>query len=242
MVEFYITVSLGGVMSNGDNDRHVPPFIEKPQPDNQAQVVRLVLMLIGFGTLFLSVLGAGKILWEFLTKVKSTDVKPDPEIMVVKLLWLGILFLVSWVVSLINIRILHSWLHPLMIRGFIWLTIGGILALYARIIYKFYNEEFLSGQYPRYLGVLAAGFTVLVILQLLEEQDLRLYSLAVLPLTLIHLLTAVLHYVFRNSNNLSFAMGDAFWLFFMLIMFVLILLLAPLQQMFERAIPRNDRR
>lgn len=228
--------------SKETEQRSVPPFIEEPPPAHQSntpQFIRLVLMLVGFITLLISMLGAGKLLWEILNSGL-----PDTDVLIAKLFWLVIPFTVGWIVSLINIRVLNNLLHPLMIRGFIWLILGGILSIYVRIIYKLYTQDFFAEQYLRYSLVFVAGFSALVGFHLLlEDHDLRPYSIPIALVTFIHLLTAVLHYVFQDGSNLDFAIGDGIWLFSMVSICLLMALhlgiLNPFRQTLDRLFPKT---
>lgn len=223
-------------MSNGTEHGPVPPFIEDPPPFSQGkaiQTMRPVMMVVGASTLLISMLGAGKLLWEILS-----NGLPGMDMLGAKLLWVVIPFLVGWTVSLIDIRVMNNLVLPLIIRGFIWLTLFGILAIYVRTINRLYTETFSVDHYLRYSLVFAAGFAVLVALHLLiEDHDLRPYSMPILVMALIHLLVAVFHYVFQDGDP-AFVMGDVIYFFFMLIIFTLMALHLGLLNPFRRSVDR----
>ncbi len=223
-------------MSKGTQHGAVPPFIEDPPPVSQGktvQTMRPVMMVVGAGTLLISMLGAGKLLWEILS-----EGLPDIDVLGAKLLWVVIPFLVGWIVSLIDIRVMNNLVLPLIIRGFIWVTLFGILAIYVRTINRLYTEAFFASHFLRYSLVFAAGFCLLVSLHLLiEDHDLRPYSMPILVMALIHLLIAVFHYVFQDGDP-AFAMGDVVYFFFMLIMFTLMSLHLGLLNPFRRTVDR----
>ncbi len=229
-------------MGNGTEHRSVPPFVEPPPPAHQRkgqQSARLIMMFAGSGMLFLSMMGAGKLLWEILGDMNK------PEMMGAKLLWLAILFLTGWVVSLINIRVFYDWVQPIIIQGFIWLTLGGILAVYARIIIRFYNQDFVEAQYVHYSLAFMAGFVALLSLHLLiEDHDLRPCAIPIAALAFVHILTAGMHYVFRNDSDPNFAIGDAGWLIFMVFMFLItsqnFALLAPFRNLLNDLFPKRE--
>jgi hypothetical protein len=227
-------------MSNETENGSIPPFIENIPPALQgktARTMRPMMMVVGASTLLIAMLGGGKLLWEILL-----EGLPSMDILGAKLLWVLIPFLVGWVVSLIDIRVMHSLVLPLIIRVFIWVTLFGILAMYVRIINRLYTEAFFVSHYWRYSLVLAAGFALLVGLHLLiEDHDLRPYSMPVLVMALIHLLIAVLHYVFQDGDP-AFAMGDVVYFFFMLIVFTLMALHLGLLNPVRRAVDRLFRR
>lgn len=223
-------------MSNGPGHKSVPPFIEEPPPASQRKTserTRLTLMLLASGMLLASMLGAGKLLWEILGAVK-----PSTEMLVTKLAWLALLFLVGWIVSLVNIRVLHNLVQPLVINGFIWLILMGILVIYARVIFRFYNQDFSMEQYLRYSLVFIAGFSVFIGLHLLlEDHDLRPCAIPMAAMTFIHLIVAAFHYIFQDGNP-DFAAGDAIWLFVMFCICLLMVLHLGILNPFRQTVNR----
>lgn len=223
-------------MSNGTEHGSVPPFIDEPPPAPQrkaTQMARATLMLVGSVTLLISMLGVGKLLWDILT-----DGIDHMDGLWAKLLWLVIPFLVGWIVSLIDIRVMNNLVQPLIIRGFIWLTLGGILAVYLRIIFKFYTETFAPDHSIHYWLVFFAGFAIMVGLHLLiEDHDLRPYAMPILIVALFHLLIAVLHYAFQDGDP-AFAMGDMLFFIFMLASCMLMAMHLGLLNPFRRMVDR----
>jgi hypothetical protein len=225
-------------MNHGTEHGAVPPFIEEKPPapareDESIRIARLALMVVGASTLLISILGAAKLLLEILVGDSGAD-----NALGAKLLWVAIPFLVGWIVSLIDIRVLNNLVLPLIIRGYIWLTLCGILLIYVRTINRLYTETFTADHFLRYSLVFAAGFAVLVGLHLLiEDHDLRPYSMPILIMALIHLLVAVVHYVFQNGK-LAFAVGDMVYFFLMLVIFILMALHLGLLNPFRRTVDR----
>lgn len=216
---------------------HIPPFIEEKKPPippgKFTQGARLAIMLVAVGTISISMLGGAKLLWDILN-----DGLPSIDMLSAKLLWVVIPFLVGWIISVIDIRLMNNLVLPIIIRVLIWLTLLGILAIYARTVQKLYTEVFSADHYFRYSLVFAAGFSVMVGLHLLiEDHDLRPYSLPILIAALIHLLVAVLHYVFLDGNP-AFALGDVIYFFSMLVIFSLMALHVGLLNPFRRAVDR----
>ena len=225
-------------MNNGTEHGSVPPFIEDKPPapareDEAVRIARPAMMVVGAAVLLISMLGAGKLLVEILINGPS-----GINTLGAKLLWIAIPFLVGWIVSLIDIRVLNSLVLPLIIRGFIWLTLFGILAIYVRIINRLYTGDFTAEHYLRYSLVFAVGFAALVGLHLLiEDHDLRPYSIPILIMALIHLIVAVVHYVFQNGDP-AFVMGDVIYFFMMLFIFILMALHLGLLNPFRRTVDR----
>lgn len=209
-------------MGNETEHETVPPFIEKELPavpqEKTTQTMRLVTMVVGLGALSIAMIGGGKLLWEILDEGLANNM----DTLGAKLLWVAIPFLVGWIASLMSMRVMHNLVLPLFIRYFIALTLIGILALYGRVIQLLYLESFFASHYLRYSLVFVAGFTGLVGLHLLvEDHDLRPYSIPVLVMTLIHLFVAVWHYVFQDGDP-AFALGDT--VYFVIMLFIVVLM------------------
>jgi hypothetical protein len=180
--------------------------------------IPLILMLAGTGTLFLSMLGAGKVLWDVLSGTISIS-----DAFRARLVWLAILFFAGWGISLFNIRVLHSWIQPPIICVFIWATLIGILFIYGRIIFRLYVEDFGPDQYIRYSIAFVAGFTALISLHLLiEDHDLRPCAIPIALMVFGHILLGGTHYIFRDAKFPPMVVSDFVWLLVMLVMTVLI--------------------
>ena len=231
-------------MSNHTEHGSVPPFIEEPPhtttlQSKTTQVMRMVLMMVGSITLLTSMAGIAKLLWDIL----SDGLPKENDMLAAKLLWLVIPFLVGWIVSLIDIRVMNSLVQPLIIRGFLWLTLIGILFVYLRVIFKFYNESFAQDHYIHYWLVFLTGFVGMVGLHLLiEDHDLRPYAMPILVVALFHLFLAVFHYAFQDGKP-AYAMGDMLFFVFMLGMCMLMAmhigLLNPLRHTLDKMFRQN---
>jgi hypothetical protein len=225
VVKFIYSVSLGGIMSNGTKNRVI-------------KVLRAAMMVGGTGALLMLVFSVGKLLLEIL----NTGF-PDMDTLCAKLLWIAILFLTGWVVSLIGIRLLNNLVLPLIICGFIWLTLFGILAIYMLTICRLYTETFSPVCCLYHSLLFATGFAVLVGLHLLiEDYDLRPYSIPILVMVLIHFFVAVSHYVVLKGH-LACAINDAICLSVMLFICILMALhlglLNPLRRTVDRLVQRT---
>lgn len=204
---------------------------------------RSILMLAGSALLFLSMLGASKILWGILSG-GGPSIGLD-EVMKARLLWLGILFATGWTISLFNIRVLHCLAQPVVIQFFLCFTLLGILAIYGRIIFRFYIEDPRPIDHLRYILAFSAGFAALISLHLLVEgHNLRPCGMPIAVLVFIHILLGGMHYVFRDNAQSHFAWADAGWLLAMGLMFFLITrhfgLLNPLRYLLNGLFPADE--
>ncbi len=211
-------------MANSAESGTVPPFYNKPtQPQRSMRATRYRIlsqfaMLVGWATLTIAMVGGAKFLWDILTDgLISAGV-------VAKVISLGLAFLLGWVVSVVCIRALGNLVLPSIINFYIFLTTCGILVLYGRVVFKLYDEAFKPEHYLRYSLALGTGFAVLIGLHLLiEDHDLRPFSIPVLLGGVMHLFSMVAHYVFLEGNS-TYILGDMY--FFAVLMVIVALMLA----------------
>jgi hypothetical protein len=213
-------------MANHSDNGSVPPFYNTPTKTTNGPVderkrhgLSLITMLLGWASLTIAMGGGAKLLWDILTDGLGSAG------LLAKVISLGLAFLLGWVVSLVCIRTMGNLVLPLIINIYIFLTAGGILVLYARVALKLFNEVFQpEHHYLRYSLAIGAGFAVLVGLHLLiEDHDLRPFSIPFLIGGVIHLFGMVLHYVFNDGNPQGIG-GDIY--FFAILMIIAILMLA----------------
>jgi hypothetical protein len=229
-------------MANHNGNGTVPPFHKPPVPpqnplrnspylENKRKMIRQASMLVGFLGLTIAMAGGAKLMFDILTDVSNLTG------LLAKVISLGLSFLLGWVVSLVCIRGMGNLVLPLIIKAYIFLTACGILGIYARVVYKLFMELFRPDvHYVRYSIAIFTGFAVLVGLHLLlEDHDLRPFSIPFLVAGVMHLAAMVAHYVFLDAELADITIaGDVY--FFAVLMVIAILMLVHLG-IFN--IPRN---
>lgn len=216
-------------MANHTGNGTTPPFHEskrqpvktKPSSDNKRQALSTITLALGWVALTVAMVGGGKLLWDILTEGFSLANIWG------KIISLGLTFLLGWVISLVCIRAFGNLILLLLMQIYIFFTVSGILILYGRVVYKLYTENFLTEQhYERYSLAIAIGFAVLVGLHLLiEDHDLRPFSIPFLIAGMLHLSSMVYHYVFMNGNQAN-VMADVY--FFAIVILIAALMLVHL--------------
>jgi hypothetical protein len=222
-----ISLRYGGVMANHTGNGTVPPFIEpstkpvkrSPAEERKRRGLSHVTMLLGWIALTVAMVGGAKLLWDILTEGFLL------EGVWAKVISLGLTFLLGWIVSLVCIRSFNNLVLPLLIQLYIFVTVAGILVLYGRVVYKLYTETYVAGHHDiRYSLAIGIGFAVLVGLHLLiEDHDLRPFSIPFLIAGVLHLSGMVFHYVFMNGDQNNI-LGDVY--FFGVVMLISLLMLA----------------
>lgn len=213
-------------MADHSNGNNVPPFHNDPKPlirqpgdERKRRGLSLITMILGWACLTIAMVGGGKLLWDILSDGMEL------QGLLAKVISLGLTFLLGWVVSIVCIRVFANLVLPLVINLYVFLTAAGILVLYARVVHKLFMEVFNPNvHYLRYSLAIGIGFAVLVGLHLLlEDHDLRPFSIPFLIGGVLHLTGMVVHYVFMNGNQED-VWGDVY--FFGLVMCISLLMLA----------------
>lgn len=214
-------------MTNPNGNEPVPPFYNTPTKPNTTSPVderkrhglSSITMFLGWITLTVAMVGGAKLLWDILTDGHAGSG------LLAKVISLGLAFILGWIVSLVCIRALGNLVLPIIIQAYVFLTASGILLLYARVVSKLYMEVFDANvHYFRYSLAIGTGFAILVGLHLLvEDHDLRPFSIPFLIGGVLHLSGMVMHYVFLDGDQTDIG-GDVY--FFGMIMLIALLMLA----------------
>ncbi|MDX9991832.1 MAG: hypothetical protein RBS68_07240 [Anaerolineales bacterium] len=179
----------------------------------------MMTMFLGWGALTVAMLGGGKLLWDILTDGMQMAG------LWAKVISLSLAFLLGWVVSIVCIRSYANLVLPLIIKVYVFVAASGILILYGRVVHKLYIGVFNPDvHYLRYSAAIGIGFAVLVGLHLImEDHDLRPFSIPFLFGGVMHLTAMVTHYVFMEGKQENIV-GDVY--FFGLVMLISLLMLA----------------
>ena len=216
-------------MANHTGNGTVPPFYDTPTEPNRnlpgderkRRGLSQITMFLGWGALTVAMLGGGKLLWDILTDGMQLAG------LWAKVISLSLAFLLGWIVSIVCIRSFGNLVLPSVIEVYIFIVASGILVLYGRVAYKLYTGVFNPDvHYTLYSMAIGIGFAVLVGLHLImEDHDLRPFSIPFLFGSVMHLTGMVIHYVFMNGEQANIK-GDVY--FFGLVMLISLLMLAHL--------------
>lgn len=213
----------------------VPPFVErKTQPRKNGADVRgmlsIVTMFVSLAALTVSMLGAGKLVFEVFDDGLAKSLNGIPVTIVV----LGFAFFFGWGFGLACIRGFNNLVYPIIIKIYAWACLAAVSILYMRVIEKLYMQAYDNLRFWAYLIILLGGLFVLICLHLLiEDHDLRPFAIPLLIISVIHLFMIVLRYVFTSDADSWMLVGDLTIFFVMVSISVLMLLhlgiLSPLR-------------
>jgi len=187
-----------------------PPTHPPTQPRNgrksgrkvsQRGMLSIAMLLVSVGALGSAMLGGTKMVFDILGE------NPNNTGMTSKVIVIGIAYLVGWLTALVAIRVYGNLVLPILIN---WLT----CFLYLEILQRLFLQQYDFWKFIKYVMVMAAGLGAMVGLHLIvEDHNLRPFSLPLLIISLIQLGLIVYRYVFTESVNPSFLWMDLFFFF-----------------------------
>lgn len=227
-------------MSNSSN---LPP--SQPRNGNGHKVSRrglfsLAMLLLSIGGLGFAMLGGTKMVLDILGE------QPNPASIVTQAVVVGLAYVVGWATAILAIRVYGNLILPILINWFTWGCLAAVCYLYIEILRRMYAQPDDIGRFIKYLVVMAGGLGALIGLHLIiEDHDLRTFSIPLLLLNLTHLGLIVFRYVFDTEGvKPSFLWKDVVFFVYMTIVSVAMLthlgLLDPIRRQITGYFDRNS--
>jgi hypothetical protein len=146
---------------------------------------------------------------------------------------------------MVAIRVYGNLVLPFVINFFMWICLLGVCALYVLILQKLYVQGYPFWKFWAYLMIVASGLFALVGLHLiLEDHDLRPFSIPLLVISMIQLGLIVFRYVFTPADSL-YLLNDLLFFgamaTFGFLMLAHIGLLTPLRRRLTNYFDRNSK-
>ena len=231
-------------MSGSQNTTPRGPSPMLPRNGNklsQRGMLSLLMMLGSVGALMFALLGGSKLILDIF----SVGLMNSLSGISTKAVVVGLAYAVGWVTAMVAIRVYGNLVLPFIINFLTWGCLIGVCALYVLILQRLYDQAYDLAHYFAYLMVVAAGLAAMVGLHLIiEDHELRPFSIPLLVISLIHLGLIVFRYVFTVANP-SFLWKDL--LFFLVmagfayLMLAHIGLLKPLRMQLTNYFDRNSK-
>lgn len=151
-----------------------------------------------------------------------------------KVLVVGLAYAVGWITAMVGIRVYGNLVLPFVINILIWGCLIGVCTLYLLILQRLYDQAYDLQHYWAYLMIVVAGLAAMVGLHLvIEDHDLRPFSIPLLVISVIQLGLIVFRYVFTAANP-GYLWKDLLFFFMMALVAYLMLahigLLKPLRR------------
>jgi hypothetical protein len=163
-----------------------------------------------------------------------------------KVLVVGLAYVVGWLTAMIAIRVYGNLVLPFAINFLIWGCLIGVCTLYLLILQRLYDQAYDFPHYVAYMLIMAAGLAGTVGLHLvIEDHDLRPFSIPLLVIAMIQLGLIVFRYVFTSTAKAGFLWKDLLFFVMMTVFAFLMLahigLLKPLRHELTNYFDRNSK-
>ena len=196
------------------NPNHLPPTT--PRPGNGPKVSQrglfsLAMLLLSIGGLGFAMLGGAKMVFDLLGD------SPNPVSTVTQAVVVGLAYGVGWASAVLAIRVYGNLILPILISWFTWAFLAAVCYLYVEILRRMYAQPDDIGRFIKYLVIMTGGLGALLGLHLIiEDHDLRPFSIPLLLLNLTHLGLIVFRYVFDTAGaKPSFLWKDVVFFLYM---------------------------
>jgi hypothetical protein len=160
-------------------------------------MLSLLMFLASIGALGFALLGGAKLVLDIFGVGLMNSLGGLPT----KAFVVGLSYLVGWIAAMVAIRVYGNLVLPFIINFLAWGCLIGVCALYVLILQRLYDQVYDLPHYWAYLLIVAAGLGAMVGLHLvIEDHDLRPFSIPLLVICMIQLGLIVFRYVFAAGN------------------------------------------
>ena len=210
-------------------------------PFSMRGMLSILMLFASLGALTIALIAGARLIFDILGAGLENSLPTLPT----KALVIGLAYGVGWITAMIAIRVYGNLVLPFIINFMIWGCLVGVWALYLLVLYRMYDQTYNLLRFWAYLTIVASGLGAMVGLHLiLEDHDLRPFSIPLVVICMIHLAFIVFRYVFTTANpgylwtDLLFFIAMAGFGYLML---AHIGLLSPLRRQLTNYFDRNSR-
>jgi len=217
---------------NHSSDNHPPTQPRNGPKFSQRGLLSIAMLILSMGAFGIAALAATKMVFDVFGD-KPTGLA---MVVMVQTIVIGLAYAVGWITALVAIRVYGNLILPILIKWCIWGCLLAVCYLYLEILKRMYAQPDDFGRFFKYLVVMAGGLGALVGFHLLiEDHDLRPFSVPLLLISLSQLGMIVFRYVFDTTDvKVGFLWKDLVFFFMMTTVSVSMLahwgLLAPLRR------------
>lgn len=204
-------------------------------------MLSILMLFASLGALSIALIAGARLIIDIL----GTGLEKSLPTLPTKALVIALAYGVGWIAAMIAIRVYGNLVLPFIINFMMWGCLVAVCALYLLVLYKMYDQTYNLLRFWAYLTIVAAGLGALVGLHLIvEDHDLRPFSIPLLVICMIHLGLIVFRYVFTEANP-SYLWTDLLFFLAMATFGYLMLahigLLTPLRRQLTSYFDRNSR-
>jgi hypothetical protein len=174
---------------------------------SQRGLLSITMLLVSIGALGVSLLSGVKLISDILSAGGLT-VNSLGDIGL-KVVVIGLAYTVGWITAIIAIRVYGNLILPTLINWMVWGCLAGVCTLYVLILQRLYQQGYDLLHYWAYLSMVGAGLGAMVGLHLIiEDHDLRPFSVPLLIISLMQMGLIVYRYVFSATGDSSYLWKD----------------------------------
>ena len=224
------------------NPRGTSPLQPRNNRFSQRGLLSLLMLLLSIGGLTFALLGGARLILDIF----SVGLLNSLNGIATKIIVIGLAYSVGWICAMFAIRVFGNLVLPFIINIFIWGCLIGVCSLYVLILQRLYMQAYDDAHFWAYLLTVVAGLGAMVGLHLIiEDHDLRPFSVPMLIINLIQLGLIVFRYVFTTGANPAYLLNDIFFFIvmaaFSIFMLVHMGLLAPLRLRLTNYFDKNSK-
>jgi hypothetical protein len=217
---------------NNSSDNHPPTQPRNGHKVSQRGLLSIAMLILSIGAFGIAALAATKMIFDVFGDTPAGSA----IVVIVQVIVITLAYAVGWVTALVAIRIYGNLILPILIKWFIWGCLLAVCYLYLEILKRMYAQPDDLGRFFKYLVVMAGGLGAMVGFHLIiEDHDLRPFSVPLLLISLSQLGMIVFRYVFDTTDvKVGFLWKDLVFFFMMTTVAVSMLahwgLLAPVRR------------
>ncbi len=231
-------------MNNSASQPPTQPRNGSSRRVSQRGLFSIVMLIFSMGAFGIAMLSGVKLVADVLGDSPSS---PPALIVIVQIVVIGLAYIIGWVTALVAIRVYGNLILPMLINWCTWGCLAAVCYLYIAVLKRMYAQPDDLARFIKYLLVIAGGLSALIGFHLIiEDHDLRPFSIPLLIIGLGQLGLIVFRYVFDTEGvKLGFIWKDLIFFFGMLTVAISMLahwgFLAPLRKHLTNYFDRNSK-
>ena len=176
----------------------------------QRSMLSMAMLSASIGSLGIAVIGGARLILDIFNE----GLKNSFDGIVPKVIVLALAYGVGWLTAMVAIRVYGNLVLPSLINWITWGCLAGVCMLYMVVLMRLYRQAYDIGHYWAYFLIIFSGLGAMVGLHLIiEDHDLRPFSVPLIIISLIQIAMIVYRYVFTRDAHSEFLWKDLFFFF-----------------------------
>ncbi len=171
-------------------------------------LLSLVTLIISLGTLTVSLVGGARLIFDIF----GTGLVDNLDTISTKSIVLGLAYLFGLGVAVLCIRVYKNIVLAYLLNLYAWACLFAICGLYAVILQRLYGQGYDWLHYWAYLLTIFACLFALIGLHLIiDDHNLRPFSIPLLAVNFVQLTMIVIRYIFTDNAKSEYLGRDLFF-------------------------------